>query len=88
MCHRLGDGGQSPQLIAAKSAALANSVAAGGAADDLKRIAGDVYVEAKRLFPAQKLGSDKRAFMTGVCAPLITPGTTVYGLLRRDVFGE
>jgi hypothetical protein len=40
-------------------------------------------VNAKRLFPAVKLGSDKRAFMKGICAPLIKQGTPIYETQRR-----
>ena len=56
--------------------------------DDLKRAAGDIYNAAKRLFPFHKLGSDNRAFMKGLYAPLVRPGTSIYITLRRDVFGE
>ena len=47
----------SQQLLDAKTEALRNSVAAGGASDDLKRVAGDVYNTAKRLLSGQKLGA-------------------------------
>lgn len=79
-----------PQLLDARTAALRTSVENGGAADDLKRPAGDIYNAAKRLFPApdRRLGSNSRAFMKGFCAPLVQPGTPIYEELRRDVFGE
>ena len=87
-CASLGNATLAPQLLAAKATALQGSITAGGPTDDFKRIAGDVYVRAKQLFPQQKLGSDKRAFMKGFCAPLITPGTQVYAEIRQDVFGN
>lgn len=74
------------QLLSAKRTAVEASVLAGGPPDDLKRVAGDVYVAAKRLFPERKLGSDKRAFLKGICAPLLVRGTPMYEVLRRDVF--
>ena len=86
VCHSLGDGSKAGDLLAEKQRALESSVAAGGPADDLKRVAGDLYNASKRLFPGTKLGADKRAFMNGICAPQIKPGMTVYDLLRRDVF--
>ena len=53
-------------------------------ADDMKRPAGDIYNAAKRpVFPTHKLGSDVRAFMKGICAPLIKQGTAIYSLLRQ-----
>ncbi|MFZ4438822.1 MAG: hypothetical protein ACOYOS_10375 [Syntrophales bacterium] len=88
ICETFGQPELAPQLLNAKAEALRNSVANGGPADDLKRPAGDIYNAAKRLFSNQKLGSDKRAFMKGFCAPLIRPGATTYVALRQDVFGE
>lgn len=88
MCSAFGMPDAAPVLIEAKTAALAGSVAAGGPVDDLKRIAGDVYIAAKRAFPDRKLGSDSRAFMRGVCAPLILPGMPLYEKLRSDIFGS
>lgn len=87
MCTAFGQPELIPDLLAAKSAAVNNSVAAGGPADDLKRPAGDIYNAAKRLFPSRKLGSDTRAFMKGVCAPLIRAETPLYEMLRKDIFG-
>ncbi|MFZ5500384.1 MAG: AAA family ATPase [Candidatus Micrarchaeota archaeon] len=77
-----------PELLAAKTAAIRNSVANGGPPDDLKRAAGDIYNAAKRLFPNRKLGSDNRAFMKEFCAPRVRQGAPVYEELRRDIFGE
>jgi hypothetical protein len=88
ICETFGQPELAPQLLNAKAEALRNSVANGGPADDIKRPAGDIYNAAKRLFPDHKLGSDKRAFMKGFCAPLIRPGATTYVVLRQDVFGE
>ena len=53
-----------------------------------KRPAGDIYNAAKRLFPNRKLGSDRRAFMKGICAPLVRQVAPIYAALRRDVFSE
>lgn len=86
VCHSLGDGSKITDLLAEKQKALQSSVDAGGPPDDLKRAAGDIYNAAKRLFPGIRLGAEKRAFMTGVCAPQIKPGMAIYDQLRRDVF--
>ena len=58
----------------------------GGATDDMKRAAGDIYNAAKRLLPGHRLGGDKRAFMKGICAPLVS-STPTYEALKRDIFG-
>jgi hypothetical protein len=88
LCEAFEQPELAPQLLAAKDEALRQSVASGGPADDLKRPAGDIYNAAKRLFPGRKLGSDNRAFMKGICAPLVQQGTPLYAELRRDIFGE
>ena len=88
LCVEFGHEELAPDLLAAKQDALNNSVANNGPADDLKRPAGDIYNAAKHLFPTRKLGSDKRAFMKGICAPLIRPGTAVYDSLAEDIFGQ
>jgi predicted ATPase len=87
VCARLGNDGAAAALLAAKTAALAASVAAGGPADDLKRVAGDVYLATKRLFSNERLGRDKRSFMRELCAPCVTAGSPLYAQLRTDIFG-
>jgi hypothetical protein len=87
ICAAYGQPALASQLLQAKQDALQNSIAAGGPADDFKRTAGDIYNAAKSLFPNHKLGSDKRAFMRGICAPLVKPGTQIYSLLKSEVFG-
>ena len=57
----LGNAARAADLLAAKAAALQKSVAAQGAADDYKRVAGDIYLTAKQLFPNHKLGNNARA---------------------------
>lgn len=88
MCETFGQPELAQQLLDAKTEALRSSVENGGPTDDLKRPAGDIYNAAKQLFPTCKLGSDKRAFMKGICAPLIRPGVPIYVVLKQDVFDE
>lgn len=85
MCEEFGMPGAAITLLSRKERAIVDSVSAGGPADDMKRVAGDIYLEAKRIFQDRKLGSDKRAFMKGICAPLL-PRVPVYEDLRREVF--
>ncbi|HEV2295112.1 MAG TPA: AAA family ATPase [Tepidisphaeraceae bacterium] len=88
MCEAFGQPELGQRLVEEKARAVENSVANGGLRDDLKRVAGDIYNAVKRLIPHQRFGSDKRAFMTGICAPLIRPDTPLYESLRKDIFGE
>lgn len=87
MCASLGQPELAVEVLAAKLAAIATSTQAGFPADNWKAPAGDLYVAIKKLFPGHKLGSDKRAFMKGICAAQIKPGTKVYEDLRKEVFG-
>ena len=64
---------------------------AAGANDYTTATVGGSYdfgiVKAYANYLQHKLGSDKRAFMKGLCAAQITPGTHVYAALRDDIFG-
>ena len=85
--ERFGRPDVAPDLLLAKADAIRASVARGNPEDNLKGAAGDIYNAAKRLFADRKLGSDARAFMKGVCAPLIRPPTAIHDQLPRDIFG-
>ena len=87
LCEMLRKPEARDDLLAAKGQALEASVAAGGPRDDLKRIAGNVFNAAKRIFDDKKLGSDHRAFMKGHCAPVIRDLPDLYNELRADIFG-
>lgn len=88
LCSDLGQPQLADPLLAAKESAIRNSVNGGGASDDMKRAAGDIYNAAKRFFPDRKLGNDKRAFMKEFCAPRVRTGMPIYEKLRRDIFGD
>ena len=87
-CHLGGGEEQVNALLQAKQDALQNSIAAGYADDDLKRVAGDIYLAARKLFPHEKLGNNKRTFMSEFCASQVPECRDVYEQLRRDIFGE
>lgn len=87
ICVSLGKPELAARVLDAKTVAMTASIAAGNPADNWKMPAGDLYVATKKLFPQHKLGSDKRAFMKGLCAAQITPGSCVYAALRDDIFG-
>jgi hypothetical protein len=88
LCEGFGRADVAPLLLQGKADAIrASVVERGNPQDDVKSAAGEIYNAAKRLFPDRKLGSDARAFMKGLCAPLIGPPTPTYNLLHRDIFG-
>lgn len=58
----------------------------GNPADDVKSIAGELYVELKRLLGLTGVGNVKEAFLSDTMAPLMTPETETYKELRQDIF--
>lgn len=86
LCDSVGQSAKGPDLIAARVAALAASVARGHDGDDLKAAAGDTYVEAKKILTLQQPGSNWEAFAKGKLAPLMRPGMKPYDDLRKDIF--
>jgi hypothetical protein len=79
LCIDLGDGSLAAQLLAVKTKALQDSVAAGGPIDDFKRIGGDVYLAAKALFKQKKLGNHQRANLLCQHPPNLSAGSDKYG---------
>lgn len=86
-CERYGHPELAPQVLTARTNALAASVGRGNPPDDLKSAKGDIYNEVRRLFPTEKLGSSASVFLKTFCAPLVTPGTQTYVALRLSIFG-
>ena len=75
-------------VLAAKQAAIADSVGRGNPTDDLKSAAGAIYTETKRILALTQGGNDKNSFMRNTLAPLIRPGMAIYTELRKDIFGQ
>ncbi|MCA1702186.1 MAG: ATP-binding protein [Actinobacteria bacterium] len=60
----------------------------GNPSDDVKSIAGELYVELKRLLGLTGVGNTKEAFLSDTMARLVTPDTDTYKELRKDIFGS
>lgn len=73
---------EAPNLIAAKAVAVANSVARGNPADDMKSAAGETYIAIKRILGLQRCGNNVDAFMRDTLAQLIRPPMQIYALLK------
>jgi hypothetical protein len=86
LCLQEGKHADWPAVAAAKQAAIASSIARGNAPDELKSAAGEIYNAVRQILGLVGRGNDHRAFARSTLAPLVTPGTTVYNELKRDIF--
>jgi len=87
LCHGLDMGDKAPDLLAAKDKALSDSVGRGCPTDDVKSASGAFYVAAKKILSLNRSGSNFEAFCLNSLVPLVTPETSVYAVLRKDVLG-
>lgn len=87
LCISEGKPEKAADLIAAKNVAINNVISQNHPADDIKKAAGAIYVEAKRILSLTQVGNDAPAFARNTLSKLIKPGMTIYEKLRMDVFG-
>lgn len=87
-CESLGQRDKGAEVLSEKAKAIAASVQRGNPADDIKSAAGMIYESMKRLLSLSQAGNSTDAFMRDKLAPMIKPGTKIYGELRRDVLGD
>ena len=72
------------ELIAEKNNIL--SSISNRAPDDLKPAAGQIFIACRRILDLTQRGNTADEFARETLAPLIRPGMTVYGELRKDIF--
>jgi predicted ATPase len=82
-----GKPGSAEGLIALKAALLEEGKVRGGPSDDVKAIAGPLYVAAKKTLGLTQCGNTAEEFAKVSLSPLITSDTTTYRDLRLAVFG-
>ena len=82
----LGKDDKAEALLSKKSEIRAART--GDAADDLKRVSGEIYLACKEVLEMSDPGNDAKTFMRDTMAPLIKPGTKAYDELKRDIFGR
>ena len=87
LCDSMGKPEKTADLLAAKAAAIETVVNQGHPVDDIKKAAGIIYVEAKRMLSLTQVGNDAPAFARNTLSKLIKPGMAIYNKLRMDVFG-
>ena len=86
LCDYTGQADKKQAVIAAKNAALQNSVNRGNPYDDIKSASGEMYNEIKQILSLSGAGNNARAFMLSTLAPLITPNLRVYNELKGCIF--
>lgn len=69
-----------------KNDLILENIAKNTFSDDLKAIAGSLYISIVKILNLEQAGSNKEVFMKDILAPLITPETNVYKILERDIF--
>jgi predicted ATPase len=75
------------RVLTAKRAAHQASVDRGNDVDDWKSPAGETKDRVRALLQITGGGNSREAFLRDTLAPLISPSTTVYSDLKRDIFG-
>ncbi|MFC7500561.1 AAA family ATPase [Nocardioides sp. GCM10030258] len=75
------------QVKQIKADALQASIEQGHDPDDLKKAAGQIYNDIRRLLTLSGAGSDWTAFAKATLAPLFSTDMNVYADLRQDIFG-
>lgn len=82
----VGDGNDE-KVAQIRSRALHHSVQRGNSSDDLKSACGQIMTDLRRAFGMNRLGSTVDAFKRDVLAPLVTPKTSTFADLHKDIFG-
>jgi len=88
LCHEVNRDDIADEIVKRKHDLLAASAAKGNAPDDVKRIAGQLYVEIVRALQLRQQGNTPEALALARLAPLITTDTGVYTELERAIFGN
>lgn len=88
LCHDNGKDNLVSDALKIKHDAILDSVKRGNPADDLKKAAGTIYVELKRLLTLTGCGNNTDTFLRDTMSKLIKPGMAVYKELYKDIFGD
>ncbi|HEX7516307.1 MAG TPA: ATP-binding protein [Chthoniobacterales bacterium] len=85
LCTSVGEDTKIADVAAAKAAALSESIARRNPADDFKSMSSKLCTELKRILGLTQCGNTREAFCIDTLAPLITPETSTYQQLKKDV---
>lgn len=87
LCDDEGRSTDKASALEKKQEALSSAVSRGRSADDVKSAGGELYNSLRTLLGLTQRGSTNQEFLQETMATLMTPETTTYQTLRRDVFG-
>lgn len=88
LCESVGKTEAVAAVLEAKQQAISESIMRGNPSDDIKSASAKIYTETKRILGLTQSGNDHLAFARNMLAPLVTSGTEVYALLKRDIFDK
>ncbi|KTR94239.1 hypothetical protein NS220_09565 [Microbacterium testaceum] len=88
LCREAGMGAKVADALEVKQRAIADSVARGNDADDVKRAAGSIRDGLRKLLSLATPGSTPDAFLRDTMAPLVREGMAVYSELEAIVLPE
>lgn len=86
LCEKNGKLDKYDEILAMKQQKINDSISRGNAPDDIKSASGEIYVEIKKILLLSHAGNTKDAFFRDIMAPLITPDTSAYQDLKKQIF--
>lgn len=86
LCEKHGQSAKFVGIMQKRDEALAKSIQEGRPSDDLKPTAQTVHQAARTALRINRAGSTSEAFMRDFLAPLVTPDTEAYLMLKKDIF--
>lgn len=75
------------EVLKEKARLIEEGVKVGSASDDVKGIAGPLYVFLKKRLGLRQVGNDSAAFLRDTMTKCVRPGSNTYERLRQDLFG-
>ena len=85
LAQKEGKPGLASEILTEKQKLLDDSHKGGKPRDDIKPIAGQLYVALKQILSLTQCGNNANAFMRDTLAPLITPETATYKELKAII---
>lgn len=87
-CQSVQQPDKEPELLKIKAQKIADSIARGNPADDVKSAANEICTLGKKLLARVACGNTGEMIMRDTLAKLITPDTAVYQQLEADILGD